>query len=143
MIELPKIKIGSNGTYIDLYSTYGVRFLKGAYLEFLRIPQVKEYITNESRLENGTRYLNADMCRVKAKEISVKISIEASSYGQMMTRYNQFIELLKSGEVHLNIPFLGFVFKLVYKDCKPIATYNWKCTTFTLEMIEPNPTDRQ
>ena len=142
MTNLAQVKLTGGSSYHDLYEEYGVMLVKGAYEELVQPPAMKDYIKNESRLENGTRY-TFPTPRRKAREFSIQFAIEASGYQQYITRYNNFIAKISGGTFLLKVPFLGLIFKLVYLDCEKNRGYDWKHATFTLKLAEPNPADRE
>lgn len=132
-----------DGEYQDMYTTYGVSFVKGSYLQLLKIGSVKAYVSNESRLQHGIRMLALPKySKLSSKNVSVTIFLEASSRTEYLNRIEALTGKLSQGLFCLKIPSVHRVFRLVYTDLKVKQEYRNNRATFTLEMIEPNPDDR-
>ena len=138
------IKTSDEGAqYVDIYSEYGVSFMKGSYLKLLNYSKAKEYVQNDSRLENGVQILaTADYAKVMARTISLNIFMEAGSRYEFVNRYEAFTKLLNHGVFFLKIPSSYRAYKLVYSDIQPSQDFNGKYGIFALSLIEPNPEDR-
>lgn len=133
----------TDSDYVNLYTTYGVRFVRGAYEALLTPAGMKEYISNDNRLRNGSQYAAlATSAKKKAREVAIPFSIEASTESAFFTRYEAFLEKVSSGLVYLRVPRLNKVFKVVYTSCDRFGISQLKDAIFTLRMIEPDPTDR-
>lgn len=129
--------------YVDIYETYGVSFLKGSYLTFLKKSASKGFVENDSRLEHGVQMVtNPDYAKYSKRTVSVSLLMEASSASQFSSRFEAFQDKIMQGLFYLKIPSICRVFKLVYSDLKIKQEYRRNFATFTLEMTEPNPQDR-
>ena len=135
------IKTSNESLYKDIYTEYGVSFIKGSYIKLLNKSQAKEYVKNKSRLEHGTRIIRPST-KYTEKSVSLDLLLEADTMAQFVERYEAFTEHLGRGLIYLKIPSRYRIFKLVYKNITPKQEYRHKKATFTLEMIEPNPEDR-
>lgn len=146
MVESAKIKLQgqSDDEYIDIYTEYGVSFLKGSYIELLKRSSSKGYVKNESRLQHGTRMVaKAKYAHYTEKKFSVSIIMEACCMQHFVERFEGFQDLISQGLFYLKIPSRYRVFKLVYSDLKVKQEYRNEKAIFTLELIEPNPYDRE
>lgn len=133
----------TDSDYVNLYTTYGVRFVQGAYEALLTPAGMKEYISNDNRLRNGSQYAAlATSAKKKAREVAIPFIIEAPTEATFFTRYEAFLEKVSSGLVYLRVPRLNKVFKVVYTSCDRFGISRLKDAIFTLRMIEPDPTNR-
>ena len=131
------------GSYVDIYTKYGVSFVKGSYLQLIRKGASKGYVTNESRLQHGVRMVaKPEYAKYKSRSVSVTILLEASSRRDYVNKIEAFTEKISQGLFCLKIPSCYRVFRLVYTDMKIKQEFRNNHATFTLEMTEPNPDDR-
>ena len=137
------IRSSNDVGYTDIYTEYGVSFIKGSYIKLLNKGKTKKPVKNESRLENGVRIgAPTHLHMLSNRTVSLDIIMEANSMQQFVERYEAFTEKLCEGMIYLKIPSRYRVFKLVYNGITPKQEYRNKMATFTLEMEEPNPNDR-
>jgi len=139
-----KLATEQDSAYVDIFDTYGVSFFKGSYLKLINTSRGKSYVTNESRLTNGTQYLaSATYAKRSERSVSLDILMEASSKADFVTKYEAFTNKIANGGLFwLKIPSYARIFKLVYSDIQPKQEYRNNRATFTLSLIEPNPLDR-
>lgn len=128
----------------DIWTTWGVSLLSGAYEELLKPCSMKEYIENKSRLEHGTRLIaNSAIAKVDERALSFSIFIEGNSVSDYLLKYESFLEELCKGLIVFKVPTLKRSFKLVYTDCSKYGNYGDTKGKFTLKFREPNPKDRE
>lgn len=138
-----KLSTEADSAYVDLYDTYGVSFVKGAYFKLLSKAQSKGYVTNDSRLEHGVRMVaKAAYAKYASRNVSVDIVMEKLSSSTLETQYENFTAKISQGLFFLKIPTKKRVFKLVYSNIKPKQEFIGGFATFTLDLQEPNPNDR-
>lgn len=139
-----KFATEQDSAYVDIYTQYGVSFIKGSYLKLLNTAKAKEYVTNESRLNDGVQYLaTATYAKRSEKSVSLDILMEATSKADFVSKYEAFTDKIANGGTFwLKIPSLSRIFKLVYNDIQPKQEYRNNIATFTLSLKEPNPKDR-
>jgi hypothetical protein len=128
----------------DAYTTYGITPVNSSTLSSLMTPPSrKERISNDSRKENGTRYVTADV-PVQKREISLALQMSAPNEKAFLARFAALCKELQEAE-WLNISTsldTATVYKCLYDSCTQFAQYNLGIAKFTLKLIEPNPTDR-
>lgn len=133
----------SGNTWVDIYQEYGASFIKGSYTKLIMRQQVKEYVKNESRLQNGSRYLlGSDYTKYKEKTTRCDILIEATSESDLTNKIEGFTDFMATGSLWLKIPSKYRVLKLVYNDIQYKDEYRGNKVIFTIELIEPDVTDR-
>ncbi len=143
MAELIRKK-ETGGNYTNLYTQLGIKLIKGAYDELIKFPPMKDYLTNNSRLENGVRYLaKQQYTKVNEKAFSIQFIMYAASKATLYQNLETFLGIISAGAFELKITTLGKVFRLVYTDCQRLETYRGKYATFELALIEPDPTNRE
>lgn len=132
---------GASGGYEDLFLVYGVRLLRGGYEQLLTPATLKDYVTNESRLEHGTRYIPVN-ARYKERSVSLEVVLTGSDYDDYLAKYEALMDLLTSGLVLLRVPRLKRVYKFVYIGASKFKFNSRNRATFILEFKEPDVTDR-
>ena len=138
-----KLAEEADSQYVDIYTQYGVSFIKGAYLQLLKRSASKSYVENDSSLDNGVQMVAKQRYgKYQKKSVSVQFLLEASDRQQYVSRVEGFIDKISQGLFCLKIPSLYRVFRLVYTDIKIKQEFRNNHATFTLEMVEPNPMDR-
>ena len=138
-----KTKDEEDARYEDVFTTYGICLLKGSYEKLLEYPTPKSLITWSDRRNNGVEYLaDGDTIRVDKKSVVINVVLLAKDERDYYTKYEAFFKRLTSGIICMKIPTLGKVFKLVYSKQSNLTKLNKKSSTFALNLIEPNPTDR-
>ena len=138
-----KTKDEEDARYEDVFTTYGICLLKGSYEKLLEYPTPKSLITWSDRRNNGVEYLaDGDTIRVDKKSVVINVVLLAKDERDYYTKYEAFFKRLTSGIICMKIPTLDKVFKLVYSKQSNLVKLNKKSSTFALNLIEPNPTDR-
>lgn len=137
------IKLADEENFVDIYTTYGISFVKGSWLTLLKKSQSKGYVENDSRLEHGVRMVaKPEYAKFAKRSLSLTILLEASSASEFSSRLEAFTQKVSQGLFFLKVPSKDRVFKLVYTDLKIKQEYRNFKATFTLEITEPNCNDR-
>lgn len=138
-----KLSGEADSAYRDIFTNYGVSFLKGSYLTLIMKSGSKGYVMNNSRLAHGVQVVaTSTYAKYNARTLSLTFLMEASSVTDFVTKLENFTDLLNSGLFYLKVPSKKRVFKLVYNNIKPKQEFRNNKATFTLELTEPNPQDR-
>lgn len=125
----------------DAWTSYGVEMLFGAYAALICPAPAKEYMTNESRLDNGKEY--AEGMRFDERSIALPLGIRAKDRSEFYTRFTKFVnEVCASGDITIATKYDASVYKCKYKSVTALTEYNGRKGTFVLNLIEANPTDR-
>lgn len=129
--------------YVDIYTEYGVSFLKGAYLTLLNKSASKGYVENDSRLQHGVQLVaKPKYAKYQKRTVTVGLLLEAATASEFSDRFEAFTSKISQGIFYLKIPSKNRIFKLVYNDIKIKQQFRGNRATFTLEITEPNPQDR-
>ena len=135
----------SGGTTYDTYTQWGVILAENSVEQFIAPPPLKEYITNESALENGVQVLttSAALPKVAARSITVEMNIIASSNSDLRTKLSSFVSTLKGGMLTIRITdHSADYFRVLYQSCTQFTDYDGRVAKFALRLIEPNPANR-
>lgn len=130
----------------DAYTYWGVNMGTGFVSALWTPVQLKSYITNEVREENGTRYLAQSNYWKAEREVSLQFVIVGSSTSDFITKRDAFLAEISGGAVTIAVPALSTnnVFTLWYTGKSCSLDLNTKRTAgkFTLKFTEPNPANR-
>lgn len=128
----------------DAYSTWGVSMGDGFIDAIDSFNELKGFIENESRLENGKRVITANP-KIAARQLSLQFTIRGDSEADYRVKKKNFQKELEKGLVTIKIPSLGEeVYKLIYTG-KNIAygmSLNRRFGKVSMKFEEPNPADR-
>lgn len=130
--------------YADL-DTFGITLIRGWREALLTPAPVKEFVTNDSRLENGVSVIaTPKYTKRNMREVSLSMFLEGSSEDDYLDKYEKFLgKVAYSGQFCLKVPCMKRVFKLVYSQCSNYGDYGFKKGNFTLKLTEYDPTDRE
>lgn len=127
----------------DIWLTWGAMLAKGTYERLLKPAPMKEFISNSSRLEHGTRVIaTPETARTDERELQIQFIIEGTSESDYLEKYTSFISELEKGYIEFNVTRLNTTYKLVYTDCSSYGNYGNKMGKFTVKLREPNTKDR-
>ena len=106
---------------IDSDVQYGVRPGKGFYEALLAPLETKEYVTNESRLEDGVRVLSTPV-KFKKRSLTLEFLIVADTHEHLEQYKSWFFSYLYRGGITLNVTGINKTFHLIYTGKSPSYT---------------------
>jgi len=128
----------------NAFTVYGVRMGDG-FLDALGTPApMKEYITDESRLENGRTVITED-AKVDYRELNLEFTIMGLSPADYRAKKNAFFAELYKGAVDICVPPESRdIYHLVYRGNSPTyAQSRDRCfAKVIIKFEEPDPTNR-
>lgn len=128
----------------DALATYGVR-MGAKFLDALGAPApMKEYITDDSRLEHGRNVITDD-ARVDYRDLNLEFTIQGMSPADYQVKKKAFFAELYKGAVSICVPpDSADVYHLVYRGNSPTyARSRDRCFgKVIVKFEEPNPTIR-
>lgn len=133
---LKQIKV--NGNYL-----VGVMMGEG-FLNTLKQPlEMKDYVTNTSRLENGNRALPL-FRRCKARSLTLPFVVFGETKAEYETRKENLLNLAYGDSFNLEVDGMpNVVFHLIYTGKSASISEDLNYTaTITLGFDEPNPRNR-
>lgn len=129
----------------DAWTTWGVNMGEG-FLDAIDAPlPMKEYVEDESRLEDGIR-IDTGNPKVDSREITLGFTIMGSSETDYRSKKSAFQTELQKGAFTIRIPALGTQkYKMVYtgKSISYGLSRRRGFGHFTMKCTEPNPADRE
>lgn len=131
----------ANGVWQDAYELWGLSMSDMGLSVLMAPPPSKEYIVNDSRLENGKRYITSN-ARVSSRDLTLPIHIKASSKEKFYEYYLAFCEELKKSSLHIKTKYTDDIYKCVYISCSQYSQFMQCMAHLSLKLVEPNPTDR-
>lgn len=137
--------VGEGDTaYTDL-GDYGITLIRGWREALLTPAAVKEFVTNDSRLENGISVIaSPKYAKQNKRDVSISFFLEGNSEEDYLEKLEKFLDKIAySGQFCLKVPCMKRVFKLVYSQCSKYGDYGLKRSNFTLKLTEYDPTDRE
>ena len=135
------INKNANGDWQDAYINWGLSLSDTGLSVLMTPPSHKEYISDDSRLENGKRVI-VDV-KLASRSLSLPVHITASSKELFYQRYLSFCEELKKGELQIMTKYQPeVVYRCVYIDCKQYSQFRQQMAHFSLTLDEPNPANR-
>lgn len=129
----------------DAYTRWGLSLTEGALAAILTPPPSKDYITNDSPLEDGTRYAltEASLPHTAQRELTLPVHFAAPDRETFLNRYAAFCtEVLEGRKIDLSLPATGKTYHLLYKQCTQYSHIFGQLAKFSLKVVEPDPTDR-
>ena len=128
----------------DAWETWGVN-MGNDFLDAIDgFAPMKDYIENESRLEDGKRIVKMTP-KVASRDITLHFTIKGDSQQDYRSKRVAFEEELRAGFIDVNVPVLGAqVYHLIYLGKSVSYAMNIARTfsTISAKFEEPNPTDR-
>jgi hypothetical protein len=129
----------------DAYTTWGVS-MGDNFLDTLEAPlSVKDYISNESRTEDGKRVItDKSMIKIAARDVTLQFHICGKSQSEYLQNKKAFQQELYSGVVDINIPARGSeVYHLLYLGKQVSYSQSFSEGKLSAKFEEPNPTNRE
>lgn len=126
----------------DALTTYGVRMGVG-FIKALRTwPDYKDYISNESRLESGTRYIIGTTL-FKSREVNLPFVLIASTPALAKAKEKEF-RMAMTGEITISVPADGDeVYHLIPTGMSSYAiNVGRNIIKMTIKFVEQNPNIR-
>ena len=127
----------------DAYNEWGVSFEDGALASLMTPSSMKECISNESRLEHGTRRVNL-LRKMQERDLTLPFHLVAKNRAMYLTRYESFVTEI-TGQEYVRIKTCyqpTVVYKCIYSSCTQFSQFIDGLAKFTLKLIEPDPSDR-
>lgn len=127
----------------DAYTYWRLGFEEGALANLMTPAPNKDYITNSSRLEHGTRYITSNS-KTASRDVQIMFHITADSKSDLLAKFASFCEELKGGSLVIyDKKYTGNYYRCVYSSCTSY-TQNLMggICKFSLKVKEKDPTDR-
>lgn len=128
----------------DAYTEWGIGLVDGAIATLIAPPPMKEYISNSSRLEHGSRYIsNPQIAKIEERTLTLEMHLIANDKGDFFNKYNSFCEELSKGVLKIKTLYTGDnIYTCLYESCTQFSEFKLGIGKFVLRLIEPNPYNR-
>lgn len=127
---------------IDAFVTYGMSLSDGGVSALMTPAPNKAYISNKSRLENGSRVINNNP-KVDERTVTLPFHIIAPTKEIFFQRYEALCNVLAEGEIEIwSCYYPEKLFRMKYQSCTQFSEYSRQMAKFSLKLIEPDPTNR-
>ena len=126
----------------DAFNEWGVS-LDSQGLSTLMTPNgLKDYVSDESRLDNGHLYVVGDF-RVQERQFSLTFNLIAKNEIEFFEKYNSFCQEIENGVLDIETSFQEeVVYHCLYVSCTQFTQFMRGIAQFSLKLIEPNPAYR-
>lgn len=127
----------------DAFEKWGVSMGK-SFIESLYAPSdLKAFVENESRLENGKRVLY-NLPRYAPRDVTLLFYLEGVTKSDYLSKYDSFCSELAKGKIEIKVPKIDTkVFRLTYTKSQNFALdTNRTFSQITIKFNEPNPANR-
>ena len=127
----------------DAFTRYGINLEDGALSALLTPPSLKEFVQNESRLEDGKTVITLSP-KYDARELTLPFHLVASTKADFLTKYALFCsEVLAVGSFTLSTRYQpSVIYHLIYQNCTQFRQFHQELAAFALKVTEPDPTNR-
>lgn len=138
----------TNQAYIngsDIWLTYKANLVKGAYKALMKMPSSKTWVSNKSRLEDGTRIVipDGEGLRLSERDVKLTFCVEGKDGDELAENFNALLKACAKEPITLRVPRLGAAFHLVYKQTEAVKFYERNlCRTAEITFTEPDPSNR-
>ena len=129
----------------DAWETWGVNMGDGFLDVIDGFAPMKDYIENESRLEDGKRVVKV-VPKIASRDLTLHFTIIGDNQRDYRNKRVAFEEELKNGFVDVRVPVLGEqVYHLIYLGKSVAYAMNVARTfcTVSAKFEEPNPANRE
>lgn len=124
-------------------SVYGVSLDSSALSTLMTPPSLKDWVSNECRDENGERYLKTSVPKQDKRELSLTFNLLAPNVDTFHSRYASFCQLLTDGILNIRTKYQPeIVYRCIFVKCSQFTEFALEMASFSLSLIEPDPTDR-
>ena len=126
----------------DAYDSWGISLEDGSLSELMNFPPMKEWITNESRLEDGKRYAGTPF--LAERPLTLVLHMIAKTKTEFLHNHTNFVsEVLSTGVLNIRTKWqITTMYKCKYISCTQFSQYhdeNGGIAKFSLHLVEPNP----
>lgn len=113
------------------------------FIENLLVPAGnKEFIENESRLENGKRVITTNP-KVASRDVTLTFNIHGDTTTEYLSNYAAFVAVLQTGAVKIRVPAINMTFNLIYKKSTSFNLGRARMdSSLAVKFEEPDPTGR-
>lgn len=130
----------------DALTEWGVRMNEGFIDALGAFPVMKDFVTNESRLEDGKRItLTSEVKKVQAGDVTLTFHLMGGTHADYLAKKTAFLQTLMAGEITLEVPANGpEVYHLIYQRGTSYAQNRLRTSCkVACKFTEANPMNRK
>lgn len=126
----------------DAWGTWMVA-MGESFIENLLLPAGnKDFIENESRLENGKRVITTNP-KVASRDVTLTFNVHGDTTTEYLSNYVAFVAVLQAGAVKIRVPAIKMTFNLIYNKANSFNIGRARMdSSLAVKFEEPDPTDR-
>lgn len=126
----------------DAWAEWGVFMDSTSLSALMSPPPTKNFPSNKSRLEDGTRYI-VHYAKLAERDITLSLQFVADSEENFFERYSSFCEEISNGVVNIRTKHQPkTVYRCIYKSCGSYTQFAQRIAKVSLKLTEPDPTNR-
>lgn len=123
-------------------ATLGINMSDGFLSDISAPVPLKDFIENESRLENGVQRIH-NSPRIASRDVTLEFSIVGGSESDFKSKLNAFKTMLYAGLVTIKVPVLGETFYLTYQRSQSYSLgVSRRSAKLSVKFSESNPANR-
>lgn len=123
-------------------STLGIMMSDGFLSDISAPVPLKDFIDNESRLENGVQRIH-NSPKYASRDVTLEFSILGNSESDFISKINSFKAILYAGIVSIHVPVLGETYHLTYQRSQTYAIGTSRTSAkLAVKFNESNPANR-
>ena len=130
---------------LDAFATWGVS-MGDNFIDNIEAPlSVKDYVTNESRLEHGKRVItDPSIIKIASRDVTLQFHICGTTVEDYMEKKKEFQSVLYSGVANIQIPSRGTeVYHRIYLGRQVSFSQTATEGKLSAKFEEPNPNNRE
>ena len=127
----------------DAWTKWGIQMDDASLSALMTPPGVKDYPKNQSRLEDGTRYITHST-KLKERDLTLSLQFVANNKEEFYAHYTAFCNnVLAHGTINIKTKYQAdVVYKCIYQSCTQYRQFLGKVAKFSLKLVESDPSDR-
>lgn len=126
----------------DAWSSWKVAMGDGFIENLLTPTGNKDFIENESRLDNGKKVIYNNP-KLASRDVTLTFNIHGDTQSEYISNYSGFVSELQTGKILLNVPSINMSFTLIYKKSTSFALSRSRLNSkLSVKFEEPNPAER-
>lgn len=126
----------------DAWGQWKVAMGNGFIENLLTPAGIKDFIENESRLENGKRVITTNP-KVASRDVTLTFNIHGDSTTEYLSNYAAFVAILQAGVVKIRVSAINKTFNLIYKKSSSFNIGRARMdSSLAVKFEEPDPTNR-
>lgn len=127
---------------INAKVTWGIVLQDVSVSALLTPAPLKEPISNKSRIKDGKKVIYDVTPKRDEREISLQLTMYASSQNALLTQYANFCQVLYGQKLEIQTAFSSDIYRCTYISCSQYSSFHMGIAKFILRLNEPNTNNR-